>query len=62
MQQVDVYTSVADAAYQGAPGAYSEEAANILLGADAKLMPCATLEQTFEAVVDARASHAVVPV
>jgi prephenate dehydratase len=62
MQQVDVYTSVADAAYQGAPGAYSEEAANILLGADARLMPCATLEQTFEAVVDARASHAVVPV
>ena len=27
MQHVDVYKSVADAAYQGAPGAYSEEAA-----------------------------------
>jgi prephenate dehydratase len=62
MQQVDVYTSVADAAYQGAPGAYSEEAAQALLGTDARLMPCATLEQTFDAVVDARATHAVVPV
>lgn len=62
MQQVDVYTSVADAAYQGAPGAYSEEAAQTLLGSDARLMPCATLEQTFDAVVDARARQAVVPV
>jgi prephenate dehydratase len=62
MQQVDVYTSVADAAYQGAPGAYSEEAAQVLLGADARLVPCATLEQTFDAVVDSRATHAVVPV
>ena len=62
MQQVDVYTSVADAAYQGAPGAYSEVAAQVLLGADARLVPCATLEQTFDAVVDSRATHAVVPV
>ncbi|HXG89792.1 MAG TPA: prephenate dehydratase domain-containing protein [Vicinamibacterales bacterium] len=62
MQHVDVYKSVAEAAYQGAPGAYSEEAAQRLIGPDARLMPCATLEQTFDAVVDARASHAVVPV
>jgi prephenate dehydratase len=62
MQQFDIYKSDADAAYQGAPGAYSEEAALTLLGAHARLMPCATLEQTFEAVVDGRASHAVVPV
>jgi prephenate dehydratase len=62
MQQVDIYTSVADAAYQGAPGAYSEEAAQALLGAEARLMPCATLDQTFDAVVDSRATHAVVPV
>jgi prephenate dehydratase len=60
--QIDIYTSDADAAYQGAPGAYSEEAAQALLGAAARLMPCATLEQTFEAVEDARATHAVVPV
>jgi prephenate dehydratase len=62
MQQVDLYKSEADAAYQGAPGAYSEEAARALLGAEALLMPCATLEQTFDAVSDMRATHAVVPV
>jgi prephenate dehydratase len=62
MQEVDLYTSDADAAYQGAPGAYSEEAAQRLLGSDARLMPCATLEQAFDAVGDGRAKHAVVPV
>ena len=62
MQHVDLYTSLADAAYQGAPGAYSEEAARALLGPDARLMPCATLEQTFDAVVEGRATHAVVPI
>jgi prephenate dehydratase len=62
MQQFDLYKSDADAAYQGAPGAYSEEAAQVMLGLGARLMPCATLEQTFDAVDDARATHAVVPV
>jgi prephenate dehydratase len=62
MDQFDIYKSDADAAYQGAPGAYSEEAAQALLGNEARLMPCATLEQTFEAVEDGRANHAVVPV
>jgi len=62
MQQFDLYKSDADAAYQGAPGAYSEEAALALLGTKARLMPCATLEQAFDAVVDGRATHAVVPI
>jgi prephenate dehydratase len=62
MQQVDLYKSTAEAAYQGAPGAFSEQAAQILVGADAQLMPCATVEQAFDAVVDARASHTVIPV
>lgn len=62
MQQFDIYRSEADAAYQGAPGAYSEEAALALLGSEARLMPCATLEQAFDAVVDGRAAHAIVPV
>ncbi len=62
MQQFDIYKSDAEAAYQGAAGAYSEEAALALQGPAARLMPCATLEQTFEAVVDGRATHAVVPV
>ncbi len=61
MQHVDVYKSLADAAYQGAPGAYSEEVARALLGTDARLMPCATLEQAFDAVSDGRADHAVIP-
>jgi prephenate dehydratase len=62
MQHVDLYKSLADGAYQGAPGAYSEEAAQRLLGSDASLMPCATLEQAFEAITDGRVNHAVVPV
>jgi prephenate dehydratase len=62
MQQFDIYRSEADAAYQGAPGAYSEEAALALLGAQSRLMPCATLEQAFDAVVDGRATHAIVAV
>jgi prephenate dehydratase len=62
MQHVDLYTSHTDAAYQGAPGAYSEEAARVLLGHAARLMPCASLEQTFDAVADGRAQHAVVPI
>ncbi|MGQ0735138.1 MAG: prephenate dehydratase [Acidobacteriota bacterium] len=62
MQHVDLYTFAADAAYQGVPGAFSEEAARALVGADARLMPCATLEQAFDAVTDGRATHAVVPV
>ncbi len=62
MQEVDLYKLEADAAYQGAPGAYSEEAAQRLLGTDVRFMPCATLEQAFDAVSDGRARHAVVPV
>ena len=62
MHNVDVYKSLADGAYQGAPGAYSEEAAQLLLGKDARLMPCATLEQAFDAITDGRVTHAVVPV
>lgn len=51
-----------DGAYQGSPGAFSEEAARVLLGPDARLLPCATLEQTFVAVVSGRARRAVIPV
>lgn len=63
MEQIDLYnTADAEAAYQGAPGAYSEEAARQLLGEAARLMPCATLEQTFDAVSEGRAGHAVVAI
>lgn len=52
----------ADAAYQGVPGAYSEEAARVLLGEHAVLLPCATLDEVFDAVAAGRARQAVVPV
>lgn len=52
----------ADAAYQGMPGAYSEEAARALLGTGATLFPRPTLEATFEAVESGDARCAVVPV
>lgn len=51
-----------DAAYQGAAGAFSEEAALRLIGQDARLLPCERFEQVFDAVERERARHAVVPV
>jgi prephenate dehydratase len=55
---IDVY----DAAYQGEPGAFSEQAAWRLLGRDAALLPCPTLADVFEAVKHRRAAEAVIPV
>lgn len=52
----------ADAAYQGAPGAFSEEAALALAGAGARLEPCETLDDALDAVVGGRARAAVVPI
>jgi prephenate dehydratase len=51
-----------DAAYQGARGAFSEDAALALLGAGAQLLPCPTLEEVFAAVAAGRARSAVVPI
>jgi len=56
------FLAVADAAYQGAPGAFSEDAARELVGASATLLPCASLAQVFDAVATGRARSAVVPV
>lgn len=61
-RHIDAYEMVFDAAYQGAPGAYSEEAAQRLLGVTARLLPRATLEQVFEAVEAQGAHHAVIPI
>jgi prephenate dehydratase len=55
-------SGVRDAAYQGSPGAYSEEAAWALLGPEATLLPCASLRHVFAAVAGGLARHAVVPV
>lgn len=51
-----------DAAYQGEPGAYSEQAAWTLLGSDARLLPCRSLATMFDAVAEGHARHAVLPV
>lgn len=51
-----------EAAYQGAAGAYSEEAAWALVGRDAPLLPCESLPVLFEAVRTGRARHGVLPV
>jgi prephenate dehydratase len=52
----------ADAAYQGAPGAFSEDAARALLGDDARLEACDTLDRAFAALADGRVRAAVVPI
>lgn len=52
----------ADAAYQGARGAFSEDAARALLGSSARLTPCRTLTDVFDALTSGRVSAAVVPV
>lgn len=59
---VDLHQAVYDAAYQGAPGAYSEAAAHALLGPGASLLPRRSLEQVFDAVAAGGARHGVVPV
>ena len=54
-----------DAAYQGAPGAFSEEAALralASLGRAPSLLPCTTFEEVFDAVCAGRAGRGVVPV
>lgn len=52
----------ADAAYQGAPGAFSEDAARALLGPIAELRPCRTLADVFAALAVGEVRAAVVPV
>lgn len=49
-------------AYQGAPGAFSEDAATQLCGAEAVLHPCRTLEDVFQAIERGEAGAAVIPV
>ena len=58
----DTRPDAADASYQGAPGAYSEQAAFALFGRDARLLPRPTLEDMFDAVARGEAWHAVLPV
>ncbi len=50
------------AAFQGEPGAYSEEAAVRLLGKDVQCVPCSTFERAFAAVAGGLADLLVVPI
>jgi prephenate dehydratase len=49
-------------AFQGARGAFSEEAARKLLGPDVPVMPCERFEDLFRNLKECRASGAVVPI
>jgi prephenate dehydratase len=51
-----------DAAFQGSHGAFSEDAAYRLLASEADLMPCARLEDVFDAVDNGTARYGVIPV
>ncbi len=48
-------------AFQGERGAFSEEAALKLLGADVALVPCVTFDATFAAIRDGRADYVLAP-
>ena len=48
-------------AFQGERGAFSEEAALKLLGADITLVPCATFDATFSAIRDQAADYVLAP-
>jgi prephenate dehydratase len=50
------------AAFQGELGAFSHEAAGKLLGQEAKMTPCETFKDVFEALRSNVVSHAVIPI
>ena len=50
------------AAYQGAPGAFSEDAARAFVGDQAALLPCWKFEDVFLAVESGRAAQGVLPI
>jgi prephenate dehydratase len=50
------------AAFQGERGAFSEEAARLLVGPDVEVVPCQRFEEIFQAVVSKKVDGAVVPI
>ena len=52
----------APAAFQGERGAFSEEAARILVGQGAPALPCQRFEEVFLALKEGRAAGAIVPI
>lgn len=53
---------IGTAAFQGERGAFSEEAARKLLGADVKVAPCQRFEEVFEALASKKVDAAVIPI
>lgn len=51
----------AEAAYQGAPASFSEQAARLLCGSARELLGCRTLDELFDSLVAGRARYGVVP-
>lgn len=49
-------------AFQGEPGAYSEQAALEHLGEEIATLPCRAFEDVFEAVSEAHATHGMLPI
>src|SRR5215467_2099156 len=49
-------------AFQGARGAFSEEAARKLVGASASVIPCERFEDVFRTLAEGRTAGAVVPI
>ena len=50
------------AAFQGERGAFSEEAAELLLGSDVEVVPCPRFQLVFERLAAGEVDHAVVPI
>src|SRR5262249_7928986 len=55
-------TSRVNAAFQGEHGAFSEDAARTLLGADVQTLPFRSFDEMFEAVSDGAADAAIAPI
>ncbi|MCB8985966.1 MAG: prephenate dehydratase [Ardenticatenaceae bacterium] len=49
-------------AFQGEPGAYSEQAVHQHFGPEARTLPCRTFTEIFEALHNGRATHGMLPV
>ncbi len=50
------------ASFQGERGAFSEEAARLLLGPDVEVVPCPRFQQVFERLASGEVDRAVVPI
>lgn len=52
----------AEAAYQGAPASFSEQAARLLCGPARALLGCRTFDELFDSLASGRARHGIVPI